>query len=102
VQHDGQAEFTSQPEAQLLQVGLQRVLQQVWQPRRQGSKQSSARSPRRTFSNKQGLGQQRPMGGAGMAVQQVGAGWAHVGQPPCENELNPAGLMTERAGAGSE
>ena len=84
VQHDGQAEFVSQLAVQLLQQppGLQCVLQLVWQPRRQGSKQSSERSPRRTFSSKQGFGQQRPTGGGGNGVQQVGAGSAHEVQPP--------------------
>lgn len=81
MQHDGQAEFTSQLAVQLVQVGLQCVLQLVWQPSRHGSKQSSERRPRRTFSSKQGFGQQLPTGGGGMGVQQVGAGSAHELQP---------------------
>lgn len=84
MQHEGHELFTSQLATQLLQLGLQWVLQLVWQGNRHGSRQSSERSPRRTFSSRQGFGQQRPIEGGGIGVQQVGAASAHEAQPPCE------------------
>ncbi|WP_425617782.1 hypothetical protein NA78x_001471 [Anatilimnocola sp. NA78] len=82
-QHEVQEERDSQVDVQLLQP-LPHVLRQ---PKRQGSKQSSERRPRRSFSSKQGRGQQLPQGdGAGIGVlhdEQLGAACVpQVLQPP--------------------
>jgi len=88
------------PPQELPQAGLQ--------PKRQGSKQSSERRPRRSFSSKQGRGQQLQGPGDGIGVEQlgahevqVGAGAAQVLQPPWWEKIpNPTGLIMERLGVG--
>jgi hypothetical protein len=110
VQHEPHDDFASQPQVgagveQLGQLEWQLI---EWQPRLQGSRQSSDRRPRWSFSSRHGLGQQRPIEGGGTGVQQVGA--AQVGtaswQPHpllCWNRPKPTGLITERvAGCGCE
>ncbi|QDU30949.1 hypothetical protein ETAA8_61020 [Anatilimnocola aggregata] len=87
VQHEVHDDAVGQLAVQLLHDEPQAALER--QPRLHGIKQSSERSPRRSFSSKHGRGQQLPIGGAGIGVLQPGAqvvhdgaGDEHVLQPP--------------------
>lgn len=75
VQHEPQADPVSQLAEQLPQPPPPQLEWQLieWQPRPQGSRQSSERKPRRRRSSKHGFGQQLPIDGGGTGVQQPGA-----------------------------
>jgi hypothetical protein len=103
VQQELQELLDGQLAVQLLHDDAQPMLQDEPQLKPQGSRQLNERSPRRSDSSKQGRGQQRPMEGGGIGVQQVGAHDVQVGagaaqelQPPLLSIPNPTGLMTER------